>query len=216
MKLLRRLVVSPIVAAVVLAAFSAIPVMAGDELLTDPPPVEGIGPSEDAQVTADRYRGPASVTHKADACRPGEVCPEHFSVQTHVHKVDSIYQRYDGYYDYSTGMGCTGPCTLAATQTMSWTNKWGVSIGFDKGPVSAKVGYDVTYSTAWSFTFSFPVSSGQTKVVRFKDWYHVTRMYVHTDYLAWGCPYAYCPAWTESGTAWAGKWYQRIFYAALV
>jgi hypothetical protein len=204
-------------AALVLTLVLAAPVAATDPIPGDAEPIPGVGPTEDAMVTEDAYRGSPSAIHRhGEKCPPGQICTKHFSFQPHGHFVDAITSRYDGYYDYSTGYGCTGPCTLSATQSMSWSNKWGVSIGFDKGPINATVGYDVTYSTSWTFSFSFPVAAGQTKVVRYRDWYHVTRMNVHTTYYRSGCGAFICEGYTEWGTAWAGKWYQRIFYAQLV
>jgi hypothetical protein len=140
----------------------------------------------------------------------------HFDFTIHTHYVDAITGTYNGYYDKSTGYGCTGPCTLTASQSMQWSHKFGVSIEFDPGKLSGKVGYDVTYTTSWTFSFSFPVYAGQTKVARYRDWYHVTNMNVHTYWPAQGCGAFQCPAHTTYGTAWAGQWYQRIFYAQLV
>lgn len=94
---------------------------------------------------------------------------------------------------------------------MSWTNKWSASIKFDKAPISGTLGYDVSYSSTQSFTFSFPVAAGVTKVIKYKDWYHVTTMNIRTDYLASYPPYPVVSR--EYGTAWGGAWYQRIFYA---
>jgi hypothetical protein len=124
--------------------------------------------------------------------------------------VDNITGTYDGYYDTNLGRGCTGPCTLAITESETYSNSWNVTIQFEKGPISAKVGYDVSYSSSMTFSYSFPIPAGQTKVVHYKDWYHVTNMNVHTTYYS--CPSQCTPFQTDYGTAWAGKWYQRIFY----
>lgn len=86
-----------------------------------------------------------------------------------------------------------------------------MNINFDKKPISGAVGYNVTYSSSETFTFTFNVPAGQTKVIRYKDWYHVTNMDVHTTY--WYCGPGWCETHKEYGKAWAAKWYQRIFYA---
>lgn len=143
------------------------------------------------------------------------ICPEHWSIQPHYHYVDRITGRYDGYFDTHLGRGCTGPCTLAVTETQTWSHKWGVSIGFSKDPVSATVGYDVTHSSTHTFSYSFPVNAGETKVVVQRDWYHVTNMDVRTDWLYYTS--VNCSVVSqEFGTAWAGQWFQRIFRAERV
>lgn len=199
-----------------LLPLTASPVLADDFGTNATQPVAGEGPSSEIIITEDAYRGPTRVTHPADAdvCRGPSVCSDSFSLTPHTHVVEAITGTYDGYYDYSTGRGCVGPCTLSASESQSWSNTYGVSIQFDKGPISAKVGYDVTYSSTLSFTYSFYVPSGVTKVVRYKDWYHVTNMNVRTDWYL-GCT-TWCIISPEYGTAWAGKWYQRIFYAQTV
>lgn len=196
---------------VVLLATMAAPALADDYGTAPAPPTPGVGPTTGFDVTADTYHGPSFVRHEGAKCK-GDICPDHFSSFYHIHTVDAITGTYNGYYDTNLGRGCIGPCTLTATEYETYSNQWGVSIQFDKGPVSAKVGYDVTYTGGMTFSYSFPVPAGQTKVVHYQDWYHVTNMNVHTTYYS--CPSSCIPFQTEYGTAWAGKWYQRIFYAA--
>lgn len=68
-----------------------------------------------------------------------------------------------------------------------------------------------THDHRTTFTFSFPVPAGQTKVIRYKDWYRVKNLSLRTDYLNSYPPYGV--SLREYGTGWGGQWYQRIFYA---
>jgi hypothetical protein len=215
----------------VMLALAATPAVAADEYGDPTEPTGGTGPTNEIKVTGDKASGPTQVTH--EDCQPDGVmsasstrvdaseadasvasgpnlCPEHFSLRPHTHIVGSLINRYDGYYDYSTGRGCTGPCSLTASESQTWNHKFGFSIGFDKKPFSAAVGYDVSYSSQKTFSYSFPVASGVTKVVRYRDWYHVSRYNIRT---VWS---SLIGSWTEFGTGWGGKWYQRIFYAQTV
>jgi len=200
--------------AVALMATAATPALGHDGSSGDPPH-RGPAPRTELPNDGDAFSGPTWIFHAdEDACPAGEVCTEHYSSFYHYHYVTGITGTYDGYYDYSTGYGCTGPCTAENTMTMSWTNKWYASIGFDHPPVSGAVGFDVTYTSSQSFSFSFPVPAGQTKVIRYKDWYHVKNLSLRTDYLSSAPPYNVFQQ--EYGTGWGGAWYQRIFYAQSV
>lgn len=188
-------------------------------------PIEAVAPAGDEGFgSRDKFNGPTSSTETESRCgSEGEAsvatsstivsagggpapCPKFaIVVTTTKYYVDSIYGRYDGYYDYSTQWGCIGPCTAAATWSTSVSNKWGASIKFDKAPISATVGYDVTFTESRSYTFSFAVASGREGLIRYKNWYHVTKMYVHKNVCQLTCT-------RYDGTAWAGDFFKRVFY----
>jgi hypothetical protein len=129
-----------------------------------------------------------------------------------IYVVDNIYSRYTGYTDTDTGRACRGPCTIAKTESYTWSNSWGANITFTKAPVQAQVSFNVSYSETDSYTYTFPVPAGVTDDLRFQDLYHVTLMHVHTAtcYSGVGCSnYKY-------GTAFAQEWFRRTYYVVAV
>lgn len=214
--------------ALVVALMLVSPVSGHDSAGDPIEPTGGVGPTNEDKVNGDGYSGPTSSTDydcvadgtdSTSAARDsssyrvtaeGDIptCPDGFSLRPHTHYVTSIRARYDGYKQYSTGIGCYGPCTLTHTIGMSYGHKWGASISFDEGPISGTVGYDTTWTSSKSFSFSFPVASGQSKTVYYRDWMHVTTMNVKTWWSS------LLSGWYEYGTAWSGKWYKRLFFAA--
>ncbi|MFD3166552.1 hypothetical protein [Herpetosiphon sp. NSE202] len=179
-----------------------------------PTPALGKSPTTGREIKEEAFSGPTWIKHDE---RLNSDCandqPNHAASAMHFHFADAITGRWDGFYTIDLGRGCVGPCTLSASESQTWSHKFGVSIGFDKAPIKGTVGYDVTYSSSQTFTYSFPVAAGERKVVKYDDFYHITDMNVHTDWytcaiLGGGtCFFSH----REDGTAWAGQWFTRIF-----
>lgn len=211
----RRVIPAIVSLALLLAAVT--PVAAGEETGDSSPPRRGSGPLIELPNGEDEFVGPSAVTHgvqDATTCRRGRPCPEHFSFLFHSHRVTAHTGEWDGYIDHRTGMACKGPCTLGATLTVQWSNRWGASIGFDRGPISGSVGFDVSFSASYSYSFSFVVPSGSTREIWYRDWYHVTDLALRTDWYAMYPPYPVTKS--EFGTGWAGEWYLRVYSARKV
>lgn len=145
----------------------------------------------------------------------GEIIPEiepfHFHITPHIHTVDDIYSRYDGYRERGEqGSGYNpGPTTAVLKFTINRTvaNGWSVNIGFSKDPVEAKVGYSVTWSEGRSWGWDVTTPANTTAHVGYQDWYHVQRYNCHTTYYP-----PSVPPLVEYGQGWAEQWFKPHFY----
>jgi hypothetical protein len=175
----------------------------------DPPPGDTqqpvfTGPSEVSGWECEPIIGPASASNATSGASGGmPICPDKTRPAAWVYKVEAITGTYDGYYRQSDQVGCIGPCHIGATETQTWTNKFGVSITFPYRAINGAVSYDVTLSSTKSFTWSFDIPSNKTADLYHKDWFHVTNMSVskrRTNTTA-----------KTYGSAWAGKFFTRRF-----
>lgn len=142
----------------------------------------------------------------------GEVQPLHFDLTPHIHYVDGIYNRYDGYLDRGEVASAYNPGPTESRIKFSITrytsNSWSVSICFAKEPVEAAVGYSVEYGISQTFEYEVSIPAGYTVHVYYQDWYHVQEYNCHTDWNFGGTIVR------EDGQGWASQWFKYHFYHA--